>query len=146
MIVDSSALIGVFRDRTGKAREKLERLLDGQELMLTRFSELELLKGCRDEAEWLLITDFLESQTYIECEKNTWEDAARIFYDLRRKGKTVRSILDCCIAQLAIENELPLIHNDRDFETIAEVRLLRHFVLELNPALGLHEPQPDPFL
>ncbi|MDX2263928.1 MAG: PIN domain-containing protein [Hyphomicrobiales bacterium] len=144
MIVDSSALIGVFRDRTGKTRERLEALLGGEELMLTRFTELELLKGCRDEAEWLLITDFMDSQTFVECEKNTWEDAARIFYDLRRKGKTVRSILDCCIAQLALENELPLIHNDRDFETIAEVRRLRHFVLETTLAFGLHEPDTDP--
>jgi len=42
---------------------------------------------------------------------------------LRRAGKTVRSPIDCCIAQLALENQLMLVHNDRDFEVIAELRL-----------------------
>ena len=54
----------------------------------------------------------------------TWRDAARIHFDLRRRGRTVRSAIDCCIAQLAIENNLRLLHRDRDFETIAEIRPL----------------------
>jgi hypothetical protein len=55
-----------------------------------------------------------------------WQAAARIFYDLRRQGLTVRSPIDCCIAQASLENDLILIHNDRDFETIAQVRSLQH--------------------
>jgi len=50
--------------------------------------------------------------------------AARIYYDLQRQELTVRSSIDCCIAQIAIENQLTLIHNDRDFETIQQVRSL----------------------
>jgi predicted nucleic acid-binding protein len=56
----------------------------------------------------------------------SWQAAARIYYDLRRRGLTVRSPIDCCIAQAALENDLLLIHNDRDFETIAQVRSLQH--------------------
>jgi len=37
----------------------------------------------------------------------------------------VRSAADCLIAQIALENELALLHSDRDFEAIAEVRPLR---------------------
>ncbi|HAO13292.1 MAG TPA: VapC toxin family PIN domain ribonuclease, partial [Planktothrix sp. UBA8407] len=55
---------------------------------------------------------------------NTWIAAARIYYDLQRQGLTVRSSIDCCIAQLAIEHQLILIHNDRDFETIQRVTML----------------------
>jgi predicted nucleic acid-binding protein len=54
-----------------------------------------------------------------------WSDAARIFFDLRRRGRTVRSSIDCCIAQIAIENDVLLLHRDRDFEVIAELRPLR---------------------
>ncbi|WP_231943051.1 hypothetical protein [Calothrix sp. NIES-3974] len=46
---------------------------------------------------------------------------------MRRQGLTVRSPIDCCIAQVALENDLLLIHNDCDFETIAQVRSLQHF-------------------
>ncbi|WP_339384893.1 PIN domain-containing protein [Tychonema sp. LEGE 06208] len=40
----------------------------------------------------------------------------------KRLGLTVRSSIDCCIAQLAIEYQLILVYNDRDFETIQKVR------------------------
>jgi hypothetical protein len=40
-------------------------------------------------------------------------------------------MLDCCIAQLAIEHRMTLIHDDNDFETIARVRALRHRRLQL---------------
>lgn len=46
---------------------------------------------------------------------------------MRRQGLTVRSLIDCCIAQASLENDLLLIHNDRDFETIAQVRALQNF-------------------
>ena len=62
----------------------------------------------------------------------TWIDASRIYFDLRRTGKTIRSSLDCCIAQLAIENKCTLLHNDRDFETIATVRSMKHTRLDLD--------------
>jgi len=37
----------------------------------------------------------------------------------------VRGAIDCFIAQLALENDAPLLHSDRDFDTIAAVRPLR---------------------
>jgi len=82
---------------------------------------LELLQGARDEREWNLLREYLEVQQYLECRPTSWADAARIFFDLRRRGKTVRSPIDCCIAQLAIEHDVLLLHRDRDFEVIAEV-------------------------
>lgn len=72
-------------------------------------------------------TFYLETQDYVELTNSSWQAAARIFYDLRRQGLTIRSPIDCCIAQTALENDLLLIHNDRDFETISQVRSLQHF-------------------
>ncbi|USR92632.1 PIN domain-containing protein [Phormidium yuhuli AB48] len=85
---------------------------------------MELLQDCRDEREWRLLETYLQDQDYIEPTPNTWVAAARIYYDLQRQGLTVRSSIDCCIAQLAIAHQLILIHNDRDFETIATVTSL----------------------
>jgi predicted nucleic acid-binding protein len=47
----------------------------------------------------------------------------------RQRGKTVRSPIDCCIAQVAIDHDTLLLHRDRDFETIAEIRPLRQMWL-----------------
>jgi hypothetical protein len=48
-----------------------------------------------------------------------------VYFDLRRLGKTVRSPLDCCITQVAMDNQTLLLHRDRDFEVIAEIRPLQ---------------------
>lgn len=127
LLIDTSVWISVFRDRTRLVRQKLETLINAREVLLTRFTQLELLQGTLNEKEWTLLSTYLESQDYIELTSDSWQAAARIYYDLRRQGLTVRSPIDCCIAQAALENDLLLIHNDRDFETIAQVRSLQNF-------------------
>ena len=126
LLIDTSVWIGVFRDRSGQVRQQLETLIADREVLLTRFTQLELLQGSINEQEWALLSTYLETQDYIELTIHSWKAAARIYYDLRRQGLTVRSPIDCCIAQAALENNLLLIHNDRDFETIAQVRSLQH--------------------
>jgi predicted nucleic acid-binding protein len=115
-LIDTSVWINVLRDKTGVARQNLQTLIKDENVFLTRFTQMELLQGCRDEREWMLLQTYLQEQDYIEATDNTWVFAARIYYDLQRQGLTVRSSIDCCIAQIAIENQLTLIHNDRDFE------------------------------
>ncbi|MEG5065052.1 PIN domain nuclease [Microcoleus sp. B3-A4] len=123
-LIDTSVWISVFRDRTGVVRQSLEAIINDESIFLNRFTQMELLQGCRDEREWTLLETYLQEQDYIESTPNTWVAAARIYYDLQRQGLTVRSSIDCCIAQLAIEHQLILVHNDRDFETIQRVRSL----------------------
>ncbi|MEG4105098.1 type II toxin-antitoxin system VapC family toxin [Microcoleus sp. S13_C5] len=123
-LIDTSVWISVFRDTTGVVRQSLEAIINDESIFLNRFTQMELLQGCRDEREWTLLETYLQEQDYIESTPNTWVAAARIYYDLQRQGLTVRSSIDCCIAQLAIEHQLILVHNDRDFETIQRVRSL----------------------
>jgi predicted nucleic acid-binding protein len=126
LLIDTSVWIDVFRDRTGATKANLAALIGEQDFALTRLIQVELLQGSRNEQEWSLLQSYLEGQTYLELNVNDWEAAARIFYDLRRQGLTVRSTIDCCIAQAAIDHQAVLIHNDRDFEAIAQVRSLQH--------------------
>lgn len=125
ILVDTSVWVEVLRDRIGRVKASLASALDGEEAVLTRFHQLELLQGARDEREWTLLQEYLEFQAYLECGIESWQGAARIFFDLRRVGKTVRSPIDCCIAQIAMDHDVLLIHRDRDFETISTVRPLR---------------------
>jgi predicted nucleic acid-binding protein len=127
LLIDTSVWISIFRDRTGQVRKQLETLIDERDVLITRFTQLELLQGSLNEKDWTLLSTYLETQDYVELMSHSWQAAARIYYDLRRQGLTVRSPINCCIAQAALENNLLLIHNDRDFETIAQVRSLQHF-------------------
>jgi hypothetical protein len=44
-----------------------------------------------------------------------------MYFDCRRAGVTIRSATDCLIARIAIEHGLLLLHDDRDFDKMAEV-------------------------
>ena len=125
VLVDTSVWIDIFRDNTGKERASLETLIGEEEIVLSRFNQLELLQGAANEQEWSLLTQYLEVQDFLEAGTETWPDAARVYFDLRRQGKTVCSPIDCCIAQLCLEHDALLVHRDRDFETISSIRPLR---------------------
>jgi predicted nucleic acid-binding protein len=135
VLVDTSIWINIFRDKTQQYSQRFNEHIGEQEIVLTRFQLLELLQGCRDEREWGLLSEYLESQDYIEMQSATWSAAARIYCDLRKKGLTVRSPIYCCIAQLALENQVLLIHDDRDFIIISQVVTLNQKAVDFKVAL-----------
>jgi predicted nucleic acid-binding protein len=55
ILVDTSVWIEVFRDKSQIKRKALLAALAGDEVVLTRFIQLELLQGCQDEQEWNLL-------------------------------------------------------------------------------------------
>jgi predicted nucleic acid-binding protein len=124
ILIDTSVWIAVLRDRSGNLQEAVRSRIGSEVYALSRFNQLELLQGARDGREWLLLDDYLSTQLYLEAFETTWREAARIYFDLRRRGTTLASTVDCCIAQIAIENDATLLHRDRDFESIARVRPL----------------------
>jgi predicted nucleic acid-binding protein len=127
ILIDTSIWVNVLSRRQSQGyTDALQELIAGHDIALTRFQQLELLQGCTNEKEWLQLSEYLEGQDYLETKSSTWKSAARIFYELRKKGLTVRSPIDCCIAQIAMENRLILIHDDRDFDVIARSFPLQH--------------------
>ena len=121
ILIDTSIWINVLgKKQSANYTNTLQELIAGRDIALTRFQQLELLQGCKSEREWLRLSEYLEGQNYLETKFSTWKFAARIFYELRKKGITVRSPIDCCIAQIAIERRVLLLHNDRDFDVIAK--------------------------
>jgi predicted nucleic acid-binding protein len=83
----------------------------------------EVLQGAKTEKEYRQLKKYLEVQRFYHPKDavDSFADAARIFFDCRTKGVTIRSTVDCIIAQIAIENDLFLLHNDSDFDGIAKV-------------------------
>jgi predicted nucleic acid-binding protein len=144
MLIDTSVLVALFRDRTGEVTQSLQQLLDGRDFYLTRFTQMELLQGAREEKEWLKLSDYLADQDYLEMDDEAWADAARLYYDLRRQGLTVRSVIDCCIAEIAMRHNTTLLHNDRDFVTIAKKRTLKHLQFGMVTVPSFHEPAQSP--
>ena len=126
ILVDTSVWIEIFRDKTGHVVKAFQEIIGSENYALSRFHQLELLQGARNEKEWELLDDYLTTQYYLEASDITWQQAARIFFELRRKGVTINSPIDCCIAQIALEWDAVLLHRDKDFEKISRIRPLEH--------------------
>ncbi|MBW2366639.1 MAG: PIN domain-containing protein [Deltaproteobacteria bacterium] len=122
ILVDTSVWIEVLKDKTGNVVRKFREQIGKEIVVFSRFIQLELLQGAKNELEWRRLDEYLETQYYLETTESTWRHAARIYFDLRKSGITVRSPIDCCIACIALESQALLLHRDRDFEKIADVR------------------------
>jgi len=124
ILVDTSVWVEVLKDKSGNVVQAFRERLGTDISALTRFTQLELLQGAKNDQEWEKLDEYISTQYYLEATENTWREAARIYFELRRKGVTIWSPIDCCIAQIAIESEVVLLHRDKDFERIATVRPL----------------------
>ena len=125
MYVDTSVLIDLLRGKATPAAEFLASLeANDVPYAIPLLCCQEVLQGARDEDEWRLLHENLSAQRLAlpaDPAALHWE-AARIFFDCRRRGITVRSSVDCLIAAQAIEAKATLLHDDEDFERIRKVR------------------------
>jgi predicted nucleic acid-binding protein len=127
ILVDTSVLVGFLAGHRTPGTRYLDRLVREQAAFyLTPMVVQEVLQGARDEAQWRTLREYLESQLMIDAREplRSHVEAARIYFECRRRGLTVRSTLDCLIAQIAMEHEMALLQEDRDFDSIRKVRPL----------------------
>ena len=125
IVVDTSVLISFLRGEDTKAAQRMREI----EEQLVPFAIpaiccQELLQGAKDAREWRLLTRYLETQELLTISDpwKTHSDAARIYFDCRRKGLTISSAIDCLIAQLVLDNDGVLLHDDADYEHIKAAR------------------------
>jgi predicted nucleic acid-binding protein len=126
ILVDTSVWVDVLRDKTGDVVRAFKSRIGAEVVVFSRFIQLELLQGAKDEHEWRRLDAYLSTQYYLEASEKTWRNAARVYFELRRTGMTVRSPIDCCIACIAMESQAILLHRDRDFESIAKITPLEN--------------------
>ncbi|MEI6362366.1 MAG: PIN domain-containing protein [Actinomycetes bacterium] len=50
-----------------------------------------------------------------------YEHAAGLYRHARWSGVTVRRLVDCLIAAVAIDHDVPVLHADRDFDALSRV-------------------------
>jgi predicted nucleic acid-binding protein len=128
LIVDTSLWLDVLRD--ADKRGALEAAIGGDDVYLTRFTQVELLAGATREEQWHRLATYLDGQRYLEPEADSWRQAARTFFELQRLGTPAHSPIECCIAEIAIAHKALLLHRDQDFGLIAALRPLQERWLE----------------
>lgn len=121
ILVDTSAWVEYLRGTGSAADERLSGALrDSEELATTGIVLLELLAGARDEQHAAQLRRLLAGCRFLRLEEPSDQEAAAGLYRLcRSRGTTVRRLVDCLIAAVAIRTQTPLLHQDADFEAIA---------------------------
>ena len=124
ILVDTSVWIAFVRGASSHAVRRLRLALDGGIIVaLTSLIYQEILQGAESERAFRELCAYFSGQRFLHPRDpiESHEAAARLYFDCRRKGLTVRSTNDCLIAQIAIEHDVALLHDDRDFQNIAKL-------------------------
>ena len=124
ILADTSVLIDFLEGRETESGQRLKTVLQqGIPFGINSFIYQEVLQGAKSEKEYRLLKKYLETQRFYHPKDpvESFAKAARIYFDCRRKGVTIRSTIDCIIAQTAIEHDLFLLHNDSDYDAMASV-------------------------
>jgi predicted nucleic acid-binding protein len=119
VIVDSSAWIHFF-NRTSEGHCRfVETALREDRVVTCGLIMTEVLRGARNPGERGVLQGYFALLEYFNYEKADYLEAAGLGSDFRRKGLTVKTI-DLLIAHTAMKRNLVVVHDDSDFEHMAE--------------------------
>ena len=124
ILVDTSVLIDFFKGVKNSSTDKFRSiLLQKIPFGINSFIFQEVLQGAKSEKEFKHLSKYLVTQHFFHPKDpvDSFTRAARIYFDCRKKGITIRSTIDCIVAQTTLEHDLHLLHNDKDFEIMAKV-------------------------
>jgi predicted nucleic acid-binding protein len=129
ILVDTSVWIDFLRGANSTERRVLHELIENEEeISIAGIILTEILQGIREEKQFQIIRKYLLEFPVFEPKGiATYSEAAGIFRSCRKKGKTVRSTVDCMIAAICLENDLSVFHKDRDYDIIRECAGLKVF-------------------
>lgn len=127
MLVDTSVWIDHFNGHDSSEATRLRKAIaDNEPIALCGIVLTEILLGLRSDAEVKRIADLLDAfEVAPPLDQDDYRKAAAIYRRCRGEGHTIRSTIDCLIAQLCIRHGLTLLTKDRDFQAIAVNHPLR---------------------
>jgi predicted nucleic acid-binding protein len=126
VLVDTTVWIDFFAGRNEPHVTALQKLIeDEKDLSLCGVILAEVLQGIRSDTDFIKTKEYLGELIILPMRQITFLRAAEIYRSLRKKGLTIRKPVDCMIASVAIEYDIHLLHNDRDFDNIAKHSKLR---------------------
>jgi predicted nucleic acid-binding protein len=127
MLIDTSAWIEVFSLENNTYQTTFRAHVLSKELVYTCPTIIqEVLQGVQKK-DYNRTKAALESAVLLGF-PDTFRmavDAAEIYRHCRSQGLTIRKANDCLIAHYALKYDLPLLHKDKDFDSIAKVFPLR---------------------
>jgi predicted nucleic acid-binding protein len=127
VLVDTSAWIDFLNGHASSARAALADLLRGDDEVCTcGIVVAEVFQGLRRSSTREEIVRLFRELTYLEPPGlDLYLRAADIYRQLRQRGRTIRSTIDCVIAAIAEESGCRLLARDRDLDVIVSSGVVR---------------------
>jgi predicted nucleic acid-binding protein len=127
IVVDTSVWIDVLNDSDSpKAVRCVELIEGGEPIALTDIVFTEILQGFRSDREARLVEGHLKAFPVLRLDGlGDFALAAELYRRARRAGVTIRKTLDCLIAAPCVRSGAPILHDDADFDRLAECTPLR---------------------
>ena len=121
ILVDSSVWIDYFNGTETKQTEFLDRALSTDTICLGDMILAEVLQGFRNDKDYKLAKEMLtELSIYQIMTPERALVGADNYRRLRKKGITIRKSVDNWIATFCIQNQMPLLFSDKDFNPYVE--------------------------
>jgi predicted nucleic acid-binding protein len=124
IVVDTSAWIEFLRDTGSPVCDAVDNVLDADIAICDAIS-MEVLAGARDEHHLAQLRGLLGRATVLPTTPADYEHAASLYRICRRRGETVRKLVDCLIAAVVIEADAELLHAASDFAALTRHTPLR---------------------
>lgn len=120
ILVDTSVWIDYFNGKVNWQTDQLDQRLSGDFVLTGDILLAEILQGFRNESDYDTARGLLE---ILECVhlggKEIAIQSAANYRFLRSKGITIRKTVDMIIGTWCIAHNIPLLHNDQDFNLMA---------------------------
>jgi predicted nucleic acid-binding protein len=124
ILIDTSAWVEFLRGTGSPVCDRVDDLLDA-DLCVCGPIRMEVLAGARDERHLDDLRRLLARASLIPTQAVDYDNAAGLYRICRRSGETVRKLIDCLIAAMAIRAEVEVLHADSDFDVLARHTPLR---------------------
>jgi predicted nucleic acid-binding protein len=122
ILVDTSVWVDFLRGADTPQARRLRAALTSREPLCTCGPiVMELLMGVSSPTEHRATQIELRKLVYLPLASRIYLRAAELFRKARQRGRIVRSSIDCMIAACAIDHDVPVLHRDRDYDTLAAV-------------------------
>lgn len=119
ILIDTSAWIEFLRDTGSPICQRVDDLL-AAEIATCDVVRMEVLAGARNEQHLQQLRRLLARATAFPMEPGDYDAAAVLYRTCRQQGHTVRKLIDCLIAAVAIRGNLPVLHRDAGFDILAQ--------------------------
>jgi len=119
ILVDTSAWIEFLRDTGSPVCQRVDDLL-ATEIATCDVVRMEVIAGARDEQHLQQLRRLLARASTLPTEPVDYDAGAALYRTCRQRGHTVRKLIDCLIAAVAVRGNVPVLHKDADFDILAQ--------------------------